>query len=151
MKQELNNDVGVRTDIEDALKEVQKKVISLVDDFDLPVKYDDAWDAGKIIKSMSLALDGCIEGLSHLDILKRYLRIVGELNISLFHCFSGLNMVLTPEELNIFYKEALQSQIHLICLQHDLTCPIPNQYSYITFIDDDFDEHIISPFGHDPF
>ena len=148
LKQELNNDVGMRTNIENTLKEVQKMVTSLIDDFDLPIKYDDSWDAGKIIKSMSLALDSCVEGLTHLDILKRYLRIVGDLNIGSFHCFAGLNTVLTPEEMDLFYKEALQNQVHLICLQHDLICPISNQYSHITFLDEDYDEHIILPSGH---
>ncbi len=147
LKQELNNDVGLRTNIENALITVQENVISLIDDFDLPVKYDDAWDAGKIIKSMMITLDGNVEGLTHLDILRRYIKIVGELKINTYYCFAGLNNVLTVEEMNTLYKESLQNQVHLICLQHDITCPVPNMYSYITFIDDDYDEYISSPFG----
>lgn len=147
LKQELNNDVGIRVGIENALVAVQEQVVSLIDDFDLPIKYDDTWDAGKIIKSIGIVLDGDVEGLSHLEILKRYIQIVGNLKMNAYYCFAGLNNVLTVEEMNAFYREALQNQVHIICLQHDIACPTPNEYSYTLFIDDDYDEHISSPFG----
>lgn len=143
----MNNDVEVRIGIEDALRRTQRKIISLIDDFDLPLKYDDIWDAGKMIKSALISIDDNVEGLSHLEILKRYIQIVSELNINSFYCFAGLNTILTEEELNEFYKEALQRQVNIICIQHDKTFPSPNKYARTTFVDDDYDEHIFCPFN----
>ena len=145
LKQELNNDVEVRMDIEEALRKAQRKVVSLIDDFDLPIKYDDAWDATKMIKATAISIDDNVEGLTHLEILKRYIQVVSELKVNSYFCFAGLNNILTEEEIIEFYKESLQRQVGLICIQHDNTCPNPNKYACTTFIDDDFDEHIINP------
>lgn len=145
LKQELNNDVETRLDIEESLRRTQSKIISLIDDFDLPIKYDDIWDAGKMIKATALSIDDNIEGLTHLEIMKRYIQIVSELNINSYFCFVGLNNILTQEEIVEFYKEALQRQVGLICIQHDNAWPNSNKYANTIFIDDDFDEHIIPP------
>lgn len=146
LKQELNNNVEIRIDIENALKTVQKKVISVIDDFDLPLIYNEAWDAAKIIKATSIALDCSTEGLTHFEILDRYIQIAGELKIKSYHCFAGLNNVLTSEEMSTLFKTTLQRQVKLLCIQHDISCPPPSKYAHITFIDDDFEEHVISPF-----
>ena len=144
-REELNNNVEYCMEIIQRLNEVQDSIVKQLDDFDLPLKYDAFWDASRIVKGLSISIEDDNEGLSQLEILLRFIRVSGDLKIAKYHIFVGLNRYLTKEELNVFYKEALQHQVNVICIEQLSVSPTENEYVYSLHIDDDYNEETIYP------
>ncbi len=145
LKTEFNNDVEGMLEVVHLLKGIQERIISMLDDFDLPLTYEDDWDASRIIKGLSIIIDDDIKGLSQFDMLMRYLQIVSELRIAEYHVFVGLRSILTPEEMDAFFKEALQRQVQIICLEQSESIPSSNKYAFMLHVDEDYEERIILP------
>lgn len=140
LKNELNNDIDKKLHIEEKLNEIQDELISLLDDFDLPLQVDDCSDASKLVKSFGISIDPYSGNMSSLELLEKYLSIVQELNNEVYHVFFGLTHLLSKDELELFCKTALQRQVKVILIDH-IYEPI-NESSYLAsmFVDSDFDE-----------
>lgn len=143
LKKELINDVEANVEITQKLNEIQDMVVSLLDDFGLPIVVDSAWDASKLVKGLSISIDGDTEMKTQLEILLRFLQVVGDLKISNYYIFVGLRKVLCEDEINIFYKEALQRQIQVICVDQSVDIPTQNEFAFSFHVDKDYDEVII--------
>ena len=141
----LNLDVEAQARLEKSLLELQDMVDNLLGDSDIQIKADSEWDSSRIIKALGIELNTGEENRTQLEILSSYLETAGSLSIAGYHIFIGLNQLLNDTELNQFYKEALQKQVSIICLERRDNKPNPSPYARIIYVDEDYEEEVLLP------
>ncbi len=143
LKEGINHDIERWTIIEKSITDIQKSVLDMIDDCNLPVEYNAEWDAARVIKSLGISIKPNSMSLSCFEMLSSFLDTVSNLKTTDYYCFAGLNRYLTDDELIQFYKEALQNQVKVICIMQSDHAPQKNEYSSCLYVDEDYDEFFI--------
>lgn len=141
----LMHDIDFANKIDKYLQAIIELVEDEMIDIDIPLTFDETWNASKLIKAIGLQVEEQDNTLDILPILNKYLDIAGEFKFAKLHIFVGLNVLLSEDEYDKFLEYSLQKQIPILLIEHSIDFPNKNTYKSTLYIDEEFDEFLIRP------